>query len=145
MAKNADPPDQHKTKEQLIRALNLLRSELADLSQKPIHPRTRKLDPPVGETEPWLRSLIDQAPGSLAMFDRQMRYLSVSRRWLSDFKLGERDLIGISHYEVFPEISENWKNIHRRVLEGEVLRAEEDRFERADGSIQYLRWEVRPW
>jgi hypothetical protein len=51
MAKNADPPDQHKTKEQLIRALNLLRSELADLSQKPIHPRTRKLDPPVGETE----------------------------------------------------------------------------------------------
>jgi PAS domain S-box-containing protein len=145
MAKNVDPPDHNKTKEQLIRALNLLRSEMADLSQKLIHPNTKKLDLPVGETEPWLRSLIDQAPGSLAMFDRQMRYLSVSRRWLSDFKLGERDLIGLSHYEVFPEISENWKNIHRRVLEGEVLRAEEDRFERADGSVQYLRWEVRPW
>jgi PAS domain S-box-containing protein len=145
VAKNVDPPDQHKTKEQLIRALNLLRSELADLSQKLIHPKTKKLSLPVGETEPWLRSLIDQAPGSLAMFDRQMRYLSVSRRWLSDFKLGERDLTGLSHYEVFPEISEHWKNIHRRVLEGEVLRADEDRFERADGSIQYLRWEVRPW
>jgi PAS domain-containing protein len=95
MAKKVDPLDHNKTKELLVRALNLLRSEMADLSRKLIHPKTKKLNLPLGETETWLRSLIDQAPGALAMFDRQMRYLSVSRRWLSDFKLGERDLIGI--------------------------------------------------
>jgi PAS domain S-box-containing protein len=147
MAKKIDPTDQDKTKEQLISALAIVRSEMANLSQKLKlkHLKTQKLNLSVGETEQWLRSIIDQAPGSLAMFDRQMRYMSVSRRWLIDYKVGQRDLIGLSHYDVFPEISEDWKNIHRRALAGEVIQAEEDRFERADGSVQYLRWEVRPW
>jgi len=59
--------------------------------------------------------------------------------------LGDRDLLGVCHYDAFPEIGEEWKAIHRRCLTGEIIRADEDRFERADGSIQWLRWEVRPW
>jgi len=97
------------------------------------------------ESQERLQLLIDHAPAALAMFDRDMRYLAVSRRWLGDYGMGDRDILGQSHYAVFPEISEELKSIHRRGLAGEVISAEADRFERADGSIQWLRWEMRPW
>jgi PAS domain S-box-containing protein len=92
-----------------------------------------------------LRLFIEHAPAALAMFDRNMRYLAASRRWYVDFGLGEVDIRGCCHYEVFPEIPQRWKEIHRRCLAGETLRADEDEFIRTDGSRQWLKWEILPW
>ncbi len=99
----------------------------------------------LAEREEKLRLFIEHSPVALAMFDRQMRYLHASRRWKQDLSLGEADLRGRSHYDVFPEIPQRWREIHQRALAGEVIHADEDRFDRADGSVQWLRWEVRPW
>ncbi|MBV8680687.1 MAG: EAL domain-containing protein [Aquitalea sp.] len=97
------------------------------------------------ESQTRLQLLIDHAPASLALFDRDMHYLAVSQRWCDDYSLGERDLLGHSHYEIFPEIPEHWKSIHQQALAGETIQANEDVFLRADGKLQWLRWEVRPW
>ena len=96
-------------------------------------------------SDQYLRLFIDQAPVSIAMFDRGMRYLAVSDYWLRQHWISDRHIIGRSHYDVVPEIPERWKVVHQRGLAGEFIREDEDAFERGDGSIQYLRWEVRPW
>jgi PAS domain S-box-containing protein len=78
-----------------------------------------------------------------------MRYIAASRRFVADYGLGpELDpaaLVGRSHYDLFPEIPERWREIHRRVLAGETMSAEEDRFPREDGHVDWVRWEMAPW
>lgn len=98
-----------------------------------------------GETGEIFRLFIAHAPAAIAMFDREMRYLAASERWVRDFGLDGSRVIGASHYEIFPEIPERWKALHQRSLAGENLYCEEDRFVRNDCSIQWLRWEMHPW
>lgn len=91
------------------------------------------------------RIFVQQSPNALAMFDREMKYIAASQRWLTDYKLQGRDIIGKSHYEIFPEITDSWKKIHKECLAGAVNQCDEALFERADGTRQWITWDVRPW
>lgn len=88
---------------------------------------------------------VQQSPNAIAMFDNKMNYMAASHKWITDYNLNDIEIIGKSHYEIFPEIGEDWKFIHTACLKGEINTCEEARFERADGSIQWITWDVRPW
>lgn len=96
-------------------------------------------------SEQVLRLFVENSPASIAMFDRKMRYIVASRRYLIDYELGEQNVVGRSHYEIFPEIPERWKEIHRRCLAGAIEKADEDPFPRLSGKMDWIRWEIRPW
>ncbi|MBI4381898.1 MAG: PAS domain S-box protein [candidate division NC10 bacterium] len=94
-----------------------------------------------------LQSFVEHTPAAVAMFDKSLRYVAVSRRWLYDYRLGDQNIIGRHHYDVFPEIRnlKEWQEVHQRCLAGAVERRDEDRLVRQDGSEDWLCWEVRPW
>ncbi|MBU0697062.1 MAG: PAS domain S-box protein [Bacteroidetes bacterium] len=88
---------------------------------------------------------IEQAPGAIAMFDDNMNYLAASQNWITDYNLQNQNIIGKSHYEIFPEIGDDWKKIHQECLAGSINISSEAPFKRADGYTQWLSWEVKPW
>ena len=95
-------------------------------------------------SEDLLKIFVKNVPVGVAMFDRDMRYLEVSDRWCADYSVDSSQVLGRSHYELFPDIPPRWKEMHRRGLDGETLRADEDRWDR-EGGTAWLRWEIRPW
>ncbi len=106
---------------------------------------SRRTQEALRESEHKLRLFIEHAPAAVAMFDREMRYVAVSRRWLSNYNLVGANVIGRSHYELFPEMPERWKEVHRRCLAGATEKAENDPFPRLSGAIEWVNWEILPW
>ncbi len=98
----------------------------------------------LAKNEEILRIFIELAPASLAMFDKDMKYIAVSKHWRDSIS-PIKDIIGSSHYNIFPEISEEVKKLYLRALQGEVIIRPEDFFNRTDGSKRWVHWEARPW
>jgi PAS domain S-box-containing protein len=92
-----------------------------------------------------LQIFIKETPTAIAMFDRDMNYIATSQRWCDDFKLDKGTLEGRNHYEIFPEIPEHWREVHRRCLDGASEEHAGELFERADGTRQWIAWTVKPW
>lgn len=95
--------------------------------------------------ESLFRTIVEALPASVAMLDRELRYLAYSQAWLTQYGLQGQNILGKTHYEVFPDIPERWKQEHRVALSGTALKSELDVFERADGMKQYLKWAIEPW
>ena len=92
-----------------------------------------------------MKYIIEHSRSAIAVHDKNMNYIYVSDKYIRDYKVEKQDIIGKNHYEVFPELPQKWKDVHQRVLSGEVISEEDDPFTRQDGSVDWTRWECRPW
>ena len=92
-----------------------------------------------------MRYIIEHNRSAVAVHDRDMKYLYVSQRYLDEYKVKEQEVIGKHHYEVFPDLPQKWRDVHKKALQGEVSSAEDDPYEKEDGTIEWTRWECRPW
>jgi len=90
---------------------------------------------------------LTQAPLGVAIFDREMRYLAASSRYLTDQGLpGDTPLVGRRHYDVFPEVPQRWRDIHAQALrDGKELSHDADPYVGPNGCVDWIRWSLKPW
>jgi PAS domain S-box-containing protein len=112
---------------------------LVDISER------KRDEQALAERETQLAVFVEHAPAAIVMFDCEMRYLAVSRRFVVDYLPPGTQLLGRSHYEAFPNIPQRWRDIHARVLAGEELSQVEDQYTRYDGRTDWVRWSMEPW
>jgi PAS domain S-box-containing protein len=93
-----------------------------------------------------LANMARDAATAVAILDRDLRYIAASPRYISDYRLPDDvPLEGRPHFEVFPEIPPERRDMYQRVLGGEQLYGDSQTVRHADGGIDYVRWSQRPW
>ena len=97
------------------------------------------------DSETLMRYAIENAKSGVAIFDKEMRYVYVSKRFHHMYGVYRTDVIGKSHYEIFPDLPEKWRVVHQKALQGIVSSQDRDVFVHENGHKEYTRWECRPW
>jgi PAS domain S-box-containing protein len=105
---------------------------------------TKRAQEAMAHSNDLMRYIIEHSRSAIAVLDREMRYLFVSQHYIDDYELKE-NVVGMYHYDVFPDLPPQWKEVHRRALAGEVISADEESYIKEHGSVYWTRWECRPW
>jgi PAS domain S-box-containing protein len=92
-----------------------------------------------------MQYIIEHNKSAVAVHDKELRYLYVSKKYLDDYNVKENNIIGKHHYEVFPDLPKKWRDVHEKALQGYTSSAEDDPYHKEDGTIEWTRWECRPW
>lgn len=92
-----------------------------------------------------MQYIIEHSRSAIAVHDKDFKYIYVSNRYLEEYKVKEKDILGKHHYEVFPDLPQKWRDVHIKALAGEVTSAEDDPYFKDDGTLEWTRWECRPW
>jgi diguanylate cyclase (GGDEF)-like protein/PAS domain S-box-containing protein len=90
-----------------------------------------------------MRYIIEHNRIAVAIHDKNLNYMYVSRRYVEFFGLEGQDIIGKHHYEVLPGLPEEMKEVHRRALSGEIVASGD--IESATRPGSFVNWECRPW
>ncbi|MFP4557502.1 MAG: PAS domain S-box protein [Bacteroidales bacterium] len=92
-----------------------------------------------------MQYVIENDPSAIALLDKNLNFIYVSNRFIKDYRIEGKEIIGHHHYDVFPETPDRWREVHKRALKGEVISSNEDFFIRPDGTKDWTRWQCRPW
>ncbi|MCE3076577.1 response regulator [Chryseobacterium gwangjuense] len=96
--------------------------------------------------EAMLQSFVNNVPAAVAMFDKDLNHVSVSKRWKKEFHQDNQDIIGKNLFSIYPDVSEERRKIYKDALKGISYKNENQVFEIVGfDEPQHFNWEVIPW
>lgn len=87
---------------------------------------------------------LEQAPASIAMFDREMCYLLASQDWLEDYQLNHQSLVGKSYYQIFPNCSPELQQKHQDCLAGNNVEINL-KLPLPNKCLKWVSFKLKPW
>lgn len=94
---------------------------------------------------PTLTTVMVHLPASVIIVDTEMNIIAASKKWLQRYGFKEEEVIGKNNYELLLNISDEWRNVHKRCLAGATEKKDHDILRMPDGTEEIVRWEVTPW
>lgn len=90
-------------------------------------------------------AFLQMMPASIALLDRQLRYVTCSGGWRADFGFEGRSPTGDSHFDHFLDPDGAWADRFARALGGETLCGTEASLSRKSGRDDRADWAMTPW
>lgn len=98
-----------------------------------------------------MQSLIGNSMHPILIVDNDLsikglRCLYVSQCWLKIWKIEEREVLGVSLYELLPIFYDKWRGEHRQcILEGKIIANNYSETLVFKGKDYSIYWQLRPW
>lgn len=100
----------------------------------------------LAKKEAMLQSFVTYAPATIAMFDKDLNYLSVSSSWKEEFQMNDIKLIGENMFKISPDVPDERIEIYQNALAGIAYKNEDMAIEvPSRQEIQHYSIEVTPW
>lgn len=100
----------------------------------------------LAKKEAMLQSFVKYVPSTVAMFDKDLNYLSVSRSWKDEFQMNDIRIIGENIFKISPNVPDERIKIYQDALAGKAYKNEDMAIEvPGKGIIQHYSVEVTPW
>ncbi|MCR8557798.1 PAS domain S-box protein [Mucilaginibacter sp. BJC16-A38] len=97
------------------------------------------------ENDERYRTFIEQCPMAIAMLDNELRFLAISQKWITEFDLREKNLIGQHAYDLLPGFESKYDEMLKWCLADNIKSNREDFIVMEDGTHAWMKWDVRPW
>jgi PAS domain S-box-containing protein len=92
-----------------------------------------------------LESFINHVPASVAMFDVDMNYISLSNKWCDEFAVTKKSVLGKSHYDLY-DVPEDRIKIYEDCLNGDGYSSTNTIYRTPKYTTdQNYAWEIHPW
>ena len=98
----------------------------------------------LAKKEAMMQSFVTYVPVAVAMFDKDLNYLSASSSWRDEFNMNDRELIGKNIFTISPNVPKERKDIYINALRGIAYKNENFILEKENG-YEHYNLEVRPW
>jgi len=99
----------------------------------------------VSDNSELLRQFLHHSPIAMAMLDRELRYLAITPKWSKEFGVQATEILGMSHYKIFPKHGKRWREIHQHCLRGQQGQWQEPECLKPNGEIVAAQWTISPW